>query len=87
MKAQRLTFDNCTLFDGFNQPHMLMPIDMDGIPIYPDDIVYDECDCDMGNPIKVMAIRVYDDGDGTQQHFIDYDGGWHFADECFHLER
>lgn len=80
MNNNKLTFDNCTLFDGDNQPHMLIPVDMYGIPIYPDDVVYDECDREKTKPIKVMAIRTYDDGDGTQQHIIDYEGNWHYGD-------
>lgn len=84
MNDTKLTFDNCTLFDLYNQPHMLIPIDMFGIPIYPDDVVYDECDRDKTKPIKVMAIRTYDDEDGTQQHIIDYEGNWHYGDECYH---
>lgn len=84
MDNNKLTFDNCTLFDCWNQPHMLVPIDMNGIPCYPDDIVYDECDRDRKYPIKVMAIRTYDDGEGTQQHIIGYDGNWYYGDECYH---
>ena len=84
MNDNKLTFDNCTLFDLDNQPHLLIPLDMHGIPCYPDDIVYNECDRERKHPIKVMAIRTYDDDYGTQQHIIGYDGNWYYSDECYH---
>lgn len=80
------TFDNCTMRDNARQLHMLVPVDMHGVPCLPGDIVYNESDPDMLHPFEVMGICTYDTKHGTYQLFIDAHGRRYFADEFFHAE-
>lgn len=96
MNAFGYTFNNCTLEDAAGQPHMLVPLDMCGIPCYPGDIVCDECDTDCKNPFVVAGIGAYDgsstwsDGDatvrGAHTYVVSDDGKQYFSDEVFHVQ-
>lgn len=89
------TFNNCTLEDAAGHPHMLVPLDMCGIPCFPGDIVCDECDTDCKNPFVVAGIGAYDgsntwsDGDpavrGAHTYVVSEDGEQYFSDEVFHV--
>ena len=80
------TFNHCTMCDNARQLHMLVPVDMHGVPCLPGDIVYNESDPDMLRPVFVNGICTYDTPRGTYQLFVDTTGNRYFADEFFHAE-
>ena len=78
------SFEHCTMYDADSQPHMLVPHDMNNIPVFPGDIVYNESDTEQLRPFEVIGICTYDTKNGTYQLFIDSYGRRYFADEFYH---
>ena len=86
MNAFNYTFDNCTMYDAANQAHMLIPMDMNGLPCYPGDVVCDENDMLCEHPFAVYGIGVYDGSHGkAHTYIVDKHGNQFFSDEIFHV--
>lgn len=76
------TFNNCEIEDKEGTKYLKIPIDSEGQPCYPGDLmVYEN-----GKKFTVSGIGCYDfDSNGCiQEYLIDIQGNIYFADECWH---